>query len=212
MLILNADRYINEKLNIKPVTKTRLAALSPYKYKPKTKGELIVCIENHIEEYGFFCNLNDIDVSCITNFSYLFSISTLKDFDGNISEWNVRNAKNMTGMFQSSKFNGDISNWNVGNVTNMSYMFYNSYFDGDISKWNVGKVLNMENMFQNSDFNGDISNWNVSCVTKMSHMFCDSRFKGDLSRWSVGNVWHRHDIFKNCPMQYEEELQPDFRH
>ena len=164
MRILDADRYINEKLDIKPVSKTRLVELRPHKHHPKTKDELVGCIENHIEEYGFFCNLNDIDVSCITNFSYLFSISTLKDFDGNISEWNVRN------------------------------------------------VLNMENMFQNSDFNGDISNWNVSCVTKMSYMFCDSRFKGDLSRWSVGNVWHCHDIFKNCPMQYEEELQPDFRH
>lgn len=50
----------------------------------------------------------------------------------------------------SSKFNGNISNWNVSNAEDMSYMFNQSYFNGDISKWNVTNVKDMGFMFFDS--------------------------------------------------------------
>ena len=52
-----------------------------------------------------------------------------------------------------SKFDQDISNWNVSNVTNMSGMFSDSKFDRDISNWDLSSLTheinelysNMEN-------------------------------------------------------------------
>ena len=46
----------------------------------------------------------------------------------------------MRGVFYRSKFNGDISNWNVSNVKNMRSMFLYSKFNSDISNWDVSNV------------------------------------------------------------------------
>ena len=121
-----------------------------------TNDTLKDIISQEIRKYGTNADLNHIDVSNVTDMSYMFS---------------------------NSEFNGDISNWNVSNVTNMSYMFENSKFNGDISNWDVSNVTNMRFMFGNSEFNGDISNWNVSNVTDMSYMFENSKFNGDISKW-----------------------------
>ena len=53
----------------------------------------------------------------------------------------------MSYLFFDSKFNGDISNWDVNNVEDMSGMFAYSKFKRDISNWNVRKDCNVENMF-----------------------------------------------------------------
>ena len=56
--------------------------------------------------------------------SALFKEDT--DFNGNISNWDVSNVKNMLSMFSGCiRFNIDISSWNVSNVTNMYGMFNN---------------------------------------------------------------------------------------
>ena len=103
-----------------------------YNYHPKTKEELGNLINELIEERGNEADLNDIDVSQITDMSYLFYGS---QFNGDISNWDVSNVEDMYCMFFNSKFNGDISNWIVRRVRDMDGMFYNSKFNGDISKW-----------------------------------------------------------------------------
>ena len=80
------------------------------------KSELKRLIALRIKEHGPDCDLNDIDVSHITDMSY---------------------------MFYDSTFKGDISKWDVSNVTNMDSMFCNTIFDGDISNWKVSKVTDM---------------------------------------------------------------------
>ena len=137
-------------------------------YKVQNKDILISIIEKYIKIFGDNCNLNWIDVSNVTNMSYIFYDS---NFNGDISQWNVSNVTVMCEMFYASKFTGDISQWNVSNVTDMSCMFMFSKFNGNISQWNVSSVINMASMFYKSVFNGDISNWDVSNVTDKYKMF-----------------------------------------
>ena len=178
------------------------------KYFPQTKEELKSLIEQRIKDEGNEVDLNDIDVSAITDMSGLFEI---KDFNGYISKWDVSNVKDMSFMFcDCIRFNKDISKWNVSNVTNMGHMFYRcESFNQDLSCWDVSKVNNMKLMFMNcEDFNQDISNWDVSKVANMVAMFwgCES-FNQDLSNWNVSKVTENRDIFIGCPIK--EEYKPN---
>ena len=131
------NTYINESLKL---------GKSRYKYHPQTKEELQEIILKRIKEEGNEVDLNDIDVSNITDMSDLF-----KYFE---------------------KFNGDISNWDVSNVRDMNYMFYYCVsFNRDISNWDVSNVRDMSGMFKHCHkFNQDISNWNVSKAKNMKKM------------------------------------------
>ena len=92
----------------------------------------------------------------------------------------------MRGMFQYSLFNGDISEWDVSNVKDMNHMFYNSNFNGDISKWDVSNVRNMSEMFKYSPFNGDISEWDISKVKYSYEAFIRSPLAKNPPRFKLG--------------------------
>ena len=172
--------YIQEKLVIKKNKSKN------YKYFPQTKKELQDIIKKRIEQEGSEVDLNDIDVSNITDMSDLF---LRKDFNGNISSWDVSNVKNMDEMFVNCfKFNKDISLWDVSNVKNMAEMFFGC-----------------------EKFNSDISNWDVSSVTDMTSMFngCKS-FNQDISSWDVSKVKGHYFIFINCGIQ--DKYKPKFRY
>ena len=149
------DTYIVEKLkkiNSKNTGQT-------YNYFPKNRNELATIVYNLIKERGIKANLNDIDTSKITDMSVIFYNS---NFNGDISEWDVSNVKNMRSMFNHSKFtgeNGDISKWDVSNVQTMNYMFDHSKFKGDISKWDVSNVRQMVYMFDNSPLEKNPPKW-----------------------------------------------------
>ena len=151
------NNYISEKLVINRNTKSK------YNYFPETRKELQDIIKQRIEEEGNNCNLNDIDVSEITD---------------------------MWQLFYNSKFNGDISEWNVSNVEDMESMFENSKFNQDISNWNVSKVKNMREMFRESKFNKDISNWDVRNVINMTCMFDDTPLEDKQKEW-WSSIWEK---------------------
>ena len=132
--------YIQEKLIIKKS--------NSYKYFPKTKKELKDIIIKRIKAEGNEVDLNDIDVSKITDMSELFRET---DFNGDISSWDVSNVTDMNAMFYGcGEFNQDISSWDVSNVTNMNRMFWGcNKFNQDISGWDVSHVKKMNNIFKN---------------------------------------------------------------
>ena len=158
------------------------------------------------------CDLNHIDVSRLTDLSYLFSEATSFDlegvedpkkqekikrdctirasFDGNISLWDVSNVTDMSGLFMGSKFNGDIAAWDVSNVKSLVETFMYSSFNGDISKWDVSNVEYMEWTFDGSlGFGDDISEWNVSKVKSFASAFNDAHeFDCDLGNWDVSGA------------------------
>lgn len=97
--------------------------ISFYSCQPKDKEELRRIIWDRIFNEGYECDLNDIDVSKITDMSHLFYNSM---FNGNISRWDVSNVENMGWMFSWSKFNGDISSWKINKDCDTNYMFVDS--------------------------------------------------------------------------------------
>ena len=133
--------HINEALKIGK----NLSEWSSYSCQPKTVFELKKLIDDRLSNEGISCDLNDIDVSLITNMAYLFYNS---NFIGDISKWNTSNVKNMGGMSPRSKFNGDISKWDVSKVEDMSWMFHASKFNQDISNWNLTNTRYIRNIFK----------------------------------------------------------------
>ena len=119
-----------------------------YKYFPKTKMDLKTIIRKRINSEGNEVDLNDIDISAVTNMTHLFA--DYEEFNGDISNWDVSHVTDMYYMFyRCTKFNQDISKWDVSNVTDMSYMFYGcTKFNQDISKWNVSNVTDSTNAFE----------------------------------------------------------------
>ena len=122
-----------------------ISEFSMYSCQPTTKDELSQIIIERISKEGPKCDLNDIDVSQITDMSLLFYKS---EFNGDISRWNVSNVKSMYCMFAYSNFNGDISKWNVCNTKDMSYMFEISKFNQNISSWKINKNCDTMHMFE----------------------------------------------------------------
>ena len=131
MKILSLNQF-NEKLKVNQISSSDLKDTIVHKYHPKNKNELRQIIKERIKNEGPECDLNDIDVSNITD---------------------------MYSMFRGSKFNGDISKWDVSNVTYMYNMFCDSYFDGVISQWDVSNVMSMTDMFSNCPLENNPPEW-----------------------------------------------------
>lgn len=188
---LNSKGYYAEKVGIDSsngfgVTYSlyEVRKASGAKIVARDKDHLIELIDARIKEEGPNCDLNDIDVSHIREMEELFSYSPRKDFNGDISQWDVSNVIDMSRMFYRSRFNGDISKWDVSNVRYMPGMFANSSFNGDISQWDVSNVRSMNSMFYESKFDGDISNWDVSEGAHLKNMFWGSQVKdGKEPEW-----------------------------
>ena len=153
-----------------------------YNYHPKTKRELEDIIDERIEEEGLECDLNDIDTSEITDMKDLFlgyGIFKDNDFNGDISQWDVSNVKDMSRMFWGCKeFNCDLSNWDVSSVEKTFLMFGGCVkFEGrGLANWDVSKCKDMHAMFLGcKELKCDLSNWDISNVEDMDDIFQDCK-------------------------------------
>lgn len=164
----NLKEYIQEdhKFLVKSLPKSKKEHL----YFPKDRWELIDIIEDRIKNEGPNCDLNDVDVSKLTNMCGLFADS---DAPGGSS---IRQT-----------FDGDISSWDVSNVRDMYSMFRGGLFDGDISQWDVSNATDMGYMFLESSFTGDISDWNVTIKEKPTRMFDESPLEKNPPKWYIDN-------------------------
>lgn len=200
MRILDTSQFVSERMKFRPVTNAEWEQVHDnivpkYKYFPKTKLELRRLIQDIMSRKGTNCDLNDIDVTEITDMSYLFADKDERcipfndivcEFHGDISKWDVSKVTNMNSMFWGARsFNCNISEWDVSNVTNMEGMFCQATkFNQNISRWETSSVVDMSYMFQNaSSFNQDLSGWNVKNVQCYTLIFMDSPLKNSPDKW-----------------------------
>lgn len=125
---------------------------SKYTLFPKDKKELMRMIDDEVVKNGPICSLNHIDVSEITDMEGVFRLSI---FDGDITDWDVSNVKDMSFMFEYAQFTGknsDLSQWDVSNVDLMNYMFDHSKFNNrkSLNGWRVKKNGQRKGMFISS--------------------------------------------------------------
>jgi len=112
---VNTEPTIGVTDNIRPVDSIAKSTQSPksgkvqpikqskwneqYNYFPRTKAELEQIIKNRMDIEGFECDLNDVDVSQISDMSYIFSRS---QFNGDISKWVLHKGVSMIMIFYNS--------------------------------------------------------------------------------------------------------------
>ena len=142
---------------------------------------------------------NDVpDLTTVSSMQSMFNDTNLS-IANNINDWDVSNVTNMTSMFSSSSFGQAIGNWNTSNVTTMWGMFYDAIsFNQDLSNWDTSAVTDMEAMFLSAAaFNQDLSNWDTSAVTDMEAMFLSATaFNQDLSNWDTSKVTTMRNMFR----------------
>ena len=189
-----SDEYL-EKLS--PIyyiyTKKDLEKLkSGDKYKPNKRDELKALVKDES------INLKDIDISLITDMSFVFSDSERKDFSG-IEDWDMSKVTNTNYMFYNAKnFNHPLNKWDMSNVSSMKGMFYEAQsFNQPLDKWDTSNVTNMSKMFHKAlSFNKPIENWDVSNVRDMGGMFGETDvFNQPLNKWDTSNVTNMSKMF-----------------
>ena len=92
----------------------------PEKIKPEKDRFLPELGTSLLRVRGFECDLNDVDVSEVQDFTGVFTVSFNRQFNGDIYQWDTSSATCMKRMFENSEFNGDISRWNTSRVQNMA--------------------------------------------------------------------------------------------
>ena len=162
--------------------------------------------------YLFYKNKNfndDIsqwDVSNVTSMSWMFGFC--EEFNVDISNWDTKNVTFFNDMFHGTKnFNADLSKWDVSKGILFNGMFFESNFNSNINTWDVSNATNLSGMFDNAIyFNKPLFNWNVSNVKLMGGMFAEAiRFNQDISNWNVSKVTDMNNMFRNA-VKFDKDL------
>lgn len=199
------NQFMDDVLDdIDPMEDIQAQTILDFTARPRNRKQLekIVSIRiNHGETY-----LNDIDVSLITDFSYLFyAVSCNLD----VSEWDVSNGIYFDGMFQDcTRFNCDLSKWKLDNAKQCYNMFKNcksltsapQLTNINLSKPHSTPELSgiklgcYESMFENCESLVNAPELPATSLTKSCY---ESMFAGCISLENAP-VLHSKFLFESC--------------
>lgn len=102
--------------------------------------------------------LDEINVSDVEDFSYIFKNSTRKsnEFKG-IEQWDVSNGRRFFSMFENAKINEDLSSWNIKDKAFIQDIFKNS----KMSENNLNKTLNEWKNKGNQDAEDELKKFSI---------------------------------------------------
>jgi hypothetical protein len=197
--------------------------IGPYNSEDKSPTgcdqSLSLTRESLIQKVNNNEDVSNVNVSCITDFSYIFSpdresaspsiaklssvdLTHLYTFNQDISNWDVSNGVNFEGMFKdSASFNKNINKWKVLNGTNFKNMFYGAEdFNQPLNDWNMENAESLEGMFREADtFNQNINSWNVRNVKVFANMFNSAYdYNQPLNDWEVSKATVFFGMFANA--------------
>lgn len=168
------NNFITEKLRINKDIKTK-----QIEYFPKNFNELKKIITKRaLDSNDGVLDLNDIDISKITNLSYLLAnINNIKSV--NMNNWDTSKVTDIHGLFWCNKSIEEIymHDWNTNNIES----FYGAFYDCenlktlDLFKWKFDKCKEIDLMFANCS-KLDLSftkNWDID-VNKVN---CGDTFR-----------------------------------
>ena len=153
----NLNIFVNEQKSFKAfrINQDHKPSFQQYDIKPADRKELQDILEERISKDPN-ADLNDIDVSNVTDMNHLFLRGSsgwfrrLDPHDIDISDWDVSKVEDMGSMFYDCpNFTGrGLENWNVSNVKDMRDMFYKcKKLKCDISNWDISENCIIKDMF-----------------------------------------------------------------
>lgn len=173
-----------------------------------TTHDIVSCIGMFGFATSFNQNINNWDVSKVTDFSNMFISAAT--YNQPMNNWGAQIGANtgsayitMSGMFRNADaFNQDLSDWDVTKVSTFTYMFFdNDAFNNanqpGISNWSLGtsslispsihNIVNCQGMFYGASvFNQNINNWNISKVTDFGNMFQSAlSYNQPMNNWGT---------------------------
>ena len=184
------NQYIIEKILINKSSKFI------NKIKVESNYQLQSIIEERYHNNNSFIDLNDLDISELDDFSYVFDrLNEVEVVD--ISGWDTSNVITMDCMFiQCKKLKNiiGIENLDVSKLESSNCMFSHceNLVELDLTNWNPKLLQKTRYMFDdcsNLKIIKNIENWQLQNIKNVSYMFCDcTKLDVDLSNWDLTHI------------------------
>ena len=174
---------------------------------PKDKHALKKLILTRIFSTGEVAvDLNDIDVSEITDMSFLFTGKyEVYNKWTELTDCEYEKIYDYFTEEELAKFDVNIGcNYFLEPIfrerEDETIEHIMEYIQPDVSEWDVSKVTDMHYMFSGcKHFNCNLNKWNIRNVKNMDYMFCECKeFNQPLNKWRVGNVMSFYCMFWGC--------------
>ncbi|WP_188505791.1 BspA family leucine-rich repeat surface protein [Parapedobacter pyrenivorans] len=156
------------------------------------------------------------DLAGVTDLSFTFSKSGIESIP-NINEWDVSTVTNLSNLFEDvTGFNQSLDNWDVSNVTSLNFLFDGaSSFNQPLDTWDVSSVTNFDYLFRDaSSFDQSLDAWNLESfvgsvgVFFQSGMSCEN-YSYTLYGWATNPNTKADAIFHPwSPMEYSPDVVP----
>lgn len=106
-------------------------------------------------------------------------------------EWDVSSVTNFSGMFSGSSLTSiDLSGWDVSSGTDFSYMFSGTPLTSiDLTSWKMSRAKYLQNMFNGCAFleRATLNGWDLSSVVSTNAMFsgCGRLYELNMAGWEL---------------------------